>query len=121
MRFIRRLKLRVFLVTLIVSAMLVLGQARRADAQGEAAVVYVFLAATLAATYITVKTVMGVVCTPIAAIMASDYPEGFSGAFGDCFAFELNSDQTAPTGENNDASDKPAEEADEGRYPDFGS
>ncbi len=106
-------KLRVLLIALIFSVVMVLGQTKRADAYmpGVDAVVVV---ATVVAVVAAFALVIGVACTPIAVAKASDYPEGFSGAFGDCFNFELNSDQTAPAGENNDASDKPAEEEDEG-------
>ena len=91
-------KLRVLLIALIFSAVMVLGQTKRADANyagGEAGLVFLVVAAL-----VTYATVMGVACTPIAAAKASDYPGGFSGAFGDCFTFKLKSDQTAPAEEN---------------------
>ncbi len=111
-------RLRVLLIALIFSTVMILGQTKRAEAfnhgLGEAGLV--FLAVAAVATYVTV---MGVACTPIATAKASDYPGGFSGAFGDCFTFELKSDQTVvlpgleesllPHEVPNDASDKPAE------------
>ncbi len=112
MKVVHPSKFKVVLITLILSAVLVFVQARQADAQGEA---YIFIVGALVATYVTV---MGVVCTPVAAVKASDYPGGFSAAFGDCFSLERSMEQTAPEGENNDTSDKPAEKEDEGWYRD---
>ncbi len=106
-------RIRVLLVTLIVSTVMVLGQTKRADAYMPG-LETVVVAYTVVAVVAAVALVIGVACTAIAVAKASEYPEGFSGAFRDCFNFELNSDQTAPAGENNDASDKPAEEEDEG-------
>ena len=72
----------------------------------------------LVAVVATYATVTGVACTPIAAAKASDYPGGFSGAFGDCFSYDLKSDQTAPAGEKDDASDILAEEEEANRNND---
>jgi len=113
MKVVHPSKFKVVLITLILSAVLVFVQARQADAQAE-----VLIGGALAALVATYFTVMGVVCTPVAAVKASDYPGGFSTAFGDCFSLERSMEQTAPEGENNDASDKPAEEEDEGWYRD---
>jgi len=100
-------RLRVLLVTLIVSAALVLVQARRADANpGYGAAGLVLLVAAAVTTYVTV---MGSVCTPVAAAKASDYPGGFSTAFKDCFTLEMI--QSAP-GEDNEF-DRPPEAAEE--------
>ena len=112
MKVVHPSKFKVVLITLILSTVLVFVQARQADAQGEA---YIFIVGALVTTYVTV---MGVVCTPVAAVKASDYPGGFSAEFGDCFFPERSMEQTAPKGENNDASDKPAEKEDEGWYRD---
>jgi len=111
MKVVHPSKFKVVLITLILSAVLVFVQARQADAQAAE----VFIVGALVATYVTV---MGVVCTPVAAVKASDYPGGFSAAFGDCFSLERSMEQTAPEGENNDTSDKPAEKEDEGWYRD---
>ena len=113
MKVVHPSKFKVVLITLILSAVLVFVQARQADAQGEVALV--IIVGGLVATYVTV---MGAVCTPVAAVKASDYPGGFSAAFGDCFSLERSMEQTAPEGEHNDASDKPAEKEDEGWYRD---
>ena len=115
MKVVHHSKFKVVLITLILSAVLVFVQARQADAQGQGEVALVIIVGGLVATYVTV---MGVVCTPVAAVKASDYPGGFSAAFGDCFSLERSMEQTAPEGENNDASNKPAEEEDEGWYRD---
>ncbi len=72
----------------------------------------------VAAAVTTYVTVIGVACTPIAAAKGSDYPGGFSGAFGDCFSFDLKSDQTAPAGEKDDASDLLAEAEEANRNED---
>ena len=103
-------KLRVLVITLLFSSVMVLGQTKRADAATEDPLLFILLLAYV--------TVMGVACTPIAAAKDSDYPGGFSGAFGDCFSFELKSDQTVPAGEKDDTSDILAEEEDDGRYQD---
>ncbi len=105
-------RLRVLLVTLIVSAALVLVQARRADANpGYGAAGLVLLVAAAVTTY---ATVMGVACTPVAAAKASDYPGGFSTAFKDCFTLEMI--QSAP-GEDNE-SDRPPEAEEANRNED---
>ena len=78
MRRTHRSQLRVVLVTAIVSGMLILAQPRQADAYLQ--VIPVFLA---------YFTVMAPVCTPVAAVKASDYPGGFSGAFKDCMSLNL--------------------------------
>jgi hypothetical protein len=93
-------RLRVLLVTLIVSAALVLAQPRRADAYIQAF--------PLVLAY---WTVMGVVCTPIAAIKASDYPGDFSGALEDCIYLKLEDQQPSSTEIN--PSHKPTEAAEE--------
>ena len=112
-------KFRIALITVIFSAALVLGQARRADAYAsDPLVLLVFLGAIYA-------SIMGVACTPIAAAKASHYPEGFSGAFKDCFWLEDDEDEwledmeeTAPADEKDDASNKPTEEEEESPYRD---
>ncbi|MFQ6006489.1 MAG: hypothetical protein ACE5OQ_13415 [Woeseia sp.] len=101
-------RLRVLLVTLIVSAALVLAQARQANASGAAGVA-LMIAFPLIVTYFTV---VPIVCTPIAAVKASGYPGGFSGAFKDCFYFELKGQQLSST--ENNPSDKPTEAEKEG-------
>ena len=104
-------RMRVLLVTLIVSGVLVLAPISRVNADQDSpgsfaeagkALIGLPVAALVLATYfgaITLVTVMSIACTPIAAVTNSDHPEGFSGAFVDCFDFAL------PAGENNDASD----------------
>jgi hypothetical protein len=105
MRQSNRSRLPAVLITAIVSGMLVLGQPRQAYAYGEV----LLLMAPIIVTYLTV---MPIVCTPVAAVKASDYPGGFSGAFKDCFALKLNDQQTSST--VNNPADKPAEaESDE--------
>ena len=113
-------KLRVLVITLLFSSVMVLGQSKRADAYGGGGEAIIILAAlgALVAALATIATVTGVACTPIAAAKASDYPGGFSGAFGDCFSFDLKSDQTAPAGEKDDASDILAEEEEANRNND---
>ena len=91
-------KLRVLLIVLIFSAVMVLGQTKRADAitgLDDVLVVYTVVAVVAAVTIIAMA--ISVAC---------------SGTFGDCFTFDPsftfdpNSNQTAPAGEN--------EEEDEG-------
>ncbi len=103
-------KLRVLVITLLFSSVMVLGQTKRADAATEDPLLVILLLAYV--------TVMGVACTPIAAAKDSDYPGGFSGAFGDCFSLDRSMKQTAPVGENNDASDQVAEEEEANRNED---
>ncbi len=112
-------KLRVLVITLLFSSVMVLGQTKRADAYVDGGA-FIMLAAlgALVAALATIATVTGVACTPIAAAKASDYPGGFSGAFGDCFSYDLKSDQTAPAGEKDDASDILAEEEEANRNND---
>ncbi len=114
-------KLRVLVITLLFSSVMVLGQTKRADASDARLVGFLFVGAAIAALVAvaaTIVTVKGVACTPIAAAKGSDYPGGFSGAFGDCFSFDLKSDQTAPAGEKDDASDILAEEEEANRNND---
>lgn len=107
-------RLRVLLVALVISTALILAPARQASADGLDGLVPVALIAV--GLIITYATVMGIVCTPVAAVKASDYPEGFSGAFGDCFSLEMK--ETAPAAERDGTSDKPAEEEGESWYRD---
>ncbi len=107
-------KLRVLVITLLFSSVMVLGQTKRADANAEDS----FLVIPVLAGVITYVTVMGVACTPIAAAKGSDYPGGFSGAFGDCFTNSLKGDQTAPAGKKDDASDLHAEAEEANRNED---
>ena len=106
-------KVKALLMVLIFSSVMVLGQAKRADADagGGVALGAIAIFVTAVGTY---ATVMGVACTPIAAVKASDHPGGFSGAFGDCFGFGFNS-ETATAAANNDTPDTPDEEEDNGR------
>ncbi len=105
-------KLRVLVIALIFSAVMVLGQTKRADANPGAG--YAGLVLLVAAAVTTYATVMGVACTPVAAAKASDYPGGFSTAFKDCFTLEMI--QSAP-GEDNE-SDRPPEAEEANRNED---
>ncbi len=107
MKVVHPSKFKVLVIALNFGSVMVLAQARQAYAYD-----VFLLAAALAVTY---ATVMGVACTPIAASKASDYPGGFSGAFGDCFWLEM--EQTAPAEEKDDA--PKTEEEEESPYRDY--
>ncbi len=80
-------KLRVLLIALIFTAVMILGQTKRADAYNLdlSGLDTVVIVATVVAAVAIVALVIGIAC---------------SGTFGDCFTFDLNSNQTAPAGEN---------------------
>ncbi len=105
-------KLRVLVIALIFSAVIVLGQTKRADANPGAG--YAGLVLLVAAAVTTYATVMGTVCTPVAAAKASDYPGGFSEAFKDCFSLDMI---RSASGENKE-SDKPTEAEEANRNED---
>ena len=99
-------KLRVLLIALIFSAVMILGQTKRADATtglDDVLVVYTVFAVVAAVAIIAMA--ISVACKANAAAKPSNHPGGSSGIFGDCFTFDL-SNQTTPAGEN--------EEEDEG-------
>ena len=78
---IHKLMLRVLLVTLFLSLYLCMAPPpAKAQAGGEGAAVaaVIFIVGAYVAT-------MATICTPVAAIRASDHPRGFGGAFGECF------------------------------------
>ena len=88
-------KLRVLLIALIFSAVMVLGQTKRADAYMPG-LETVVVAYTVVAVVAAVALVIGVACAAIAVAKPSNHPGGSSG----CFTFDLNSNQTASAGEN---------------------
>ncbi len=96
-------KLRVLLITLIFGSVMLLAQAKRADAY-----------AGLGFLLFTYFTVVGTVCTPVAAAKASDYPGGFSEAFKDCISLEMK--QTYPAKDRE--ADKPTEAEEANRNKD---
>lgn len=86
-------KLRIVVIALIMSSMLVLLPARRAQAYyggGEAAIV-----AGIIAVWVTYVTAKGLVCTPVAAFNASKNQNGFVAAFKACWDWEPRSEDTA--------------------------
>ena len=97
----RQPKLSVLLIALIfLAALPALAEARGGGGGGggEGAIVaFVILAV---ATYATAMTV---VCTPVAAFKRSDHPEGFTGAFGDCFFWRASRTTAAATEQNKTA------------------
>jgi hypothetical protein len=91
-------KLKALSIALAVSGALVFGGAGRAHAFVDPITVY---AATMlgviaiVGTYVAAKAT---VCTPVAAVKASDHAAGFGGAFKDCWDWSPISTQPASTG-----------------------
>ena len=86
---IHKLMLRVLLITLFLSLYLCIApRPARAQPSGEGAAVLavVFIVGVYVATMTTI-------CTPVAAIKASNHSGGFGGAFGDCFNWRFSSPQ----------------------------
>ena len=95
-------KWKVLLVALVFSGAFVLAEARKAHAFVDPLTAYVTVYAVgfvaivaVVATFAAVKTT---VCTPVAAIKASDHPEGFGGAFKDCWDWSRDSQPPATMG-----------------------
>ena len=129
MKMTRPSKSKVLLIALIFGATMVLAGARPAHACFDP---LTFLACGYAAVFATVIAVAGTyvaakatVCTPVAAYKASDHPNGFTGAFGDCFS--LRGSQSGAAVIKEDAareSDRPPlkqseEPAEPATYPDL--
>ncbi|OGQ80785.1 MAG: hypothetical protein A3F90_12910 [Deltaproteobacteria bacterium RIFCSPLOWO2_12_FULL_60_19] len=91
-------RLKVLLTAVVVSGALVFGGAGRAHAFVDPITIY---AATMlgviaiAGTYVAAKAT---VCTPVAAVKASDHAAGFGGAFKDCWDWSPISKQPGSAG-----------------------
>ena len=100
MKINRPSKSKTLLIGLAFSGALVLGQAEKAHAFVDpitaTVAAYVIAYATVvvvAGTYVAAKAT---VCTPVAAVKASDHASGFGGAFKDCWDWSPFSKQSAP-------------------------
>lgn len=118
MHFNRQSKWKVLLIALIFGGALMLGQAEKAHAHGEGAVV-IGAIAVIGAILATYATVMTTVCIPVAAIKASDHPGGLGGAFGDCFFLRARQTPPAPTkqDESVNSSEIPPMQLEQPSYP----
>ena len=107
MKINRPSKSKALLIGLVFTGALVLGQAGKAHAFIDPFSAGVVIAAAtvvaLAATYVAAKVT---VCTPVAAVKASDHAAGFGGAFKDCWDWSPISKQPDSTGSG--ASEKSA-------------
>lgn len=99
-------KLKVGSLTVVFAIALMMAQPRPAHAYVDPYSAFVVAVAAVVVTYAAVKAT---VCVPVAVFKASDHPNGFTGAFGECFRPGQKQTAAAPIEKDNSLQFEPEE------------